>query len=321
MKKKTAKKAKLLLLSIVSIFVLINIIAATQAYKFTHFRLDVPEVAREQGLNIPFTEKIKVGLFGLDMGKPKARELPNRAYENILIPINDKDILAAWKMKTDSVSKGIVLLFHGYMDEKSSMLDRSYILLDMGYDVLLTDFTGAGCSSGLQTTIGNNEAKEVKVVYDYTTQNIQKENIHLLGFSMGAVAVIKAQNDYQMNVRSLIVETPYATFEGSIKKRFDLVGVPHFPMAQLMIFWGGVENDFDPYEMRPIDFAKNITVPVLEMSGELDENISVEEAESIYNNFASGKKQLQLFPLSVHESYVSKYPIEWRNVVSDFLSF
>lgn len=319
-KRRNKKQFTILLIILLSVFIIINVIAAVQAYKFTHFQSDAPEVPREQGVDLPFLQKMKIGLMGLDMGKPKAKTFPDRRYKNILIPVNEKDVLAAWKINTDSISKGIILLFHGYMDEKSSMLDRAYALLDLGYDVLLTDFSGAGCSYGMKTTVGHNEAKDIKVVYDYVVENIQKENIYLLGFSMGAVAIIKAQHDYQMNVKSLILEAPYATFEETIGARFDQVGVPRFPMASLMIFWGGIENDFDPYKMRPIDFVTNITVPTLLMCGMLDENISIEETKSIFNNFATERKVLKMFAESKHESYLLKHDKEWKNAVHNFLN-
>lgn len=314
---KIKKVIKILFVSLVLVFLVLNIIAVIQAYSFTHFSDTAQPLKRD--INISAGEKFKAAIFGMRIPRPQSSVIPDRAFDSLLIPVDSIKMLDAWVMHTDSISKGIVLLFHGYMDDKSTMLDRAYIMLDMGYDVLLADFMGAGDSYGDQTTIGYLEADNVNTVYNYVLRDMKREDIYMLGFSMGAVAVMKAVNDNNMLVRGLILEAPYATFVGTIENRFDQLGVPAFPMVQLMTFWGGKMNGFDAFSMNPVEFAHNIKVPVLLMCGLKDPNVSIEETQYIYANLGCDDKNLLFFDESKHESYLLKHQKEWKHAVSIFL--
>lgn len=294
-----------------------NIIAVIQAYSFTHFSDTAQPLKRD--MDIPTGEKLKAAIFGMRIPRPQSSVVPDRAFDSLLIPVDSTKMLDAWVMHTDSISKGIVLLFHGYMDDKSTMLDRAYSLLDMGYDIILPDFMGAGDSYGNQTTIGFLEAENVNTVYNYVLREMKREDIYMLGFSMGAVAIMKAVNDNNMLVRGLILEAPYATFLSTLENRFDQLGIPGFPMVPLMAFWGGKINGFDAFSMNPVEFARNIKVPTLLMCGLKDTNVSKDETQYIYANLASDYKSLQFFEDSAHESYLLKYPEQWKNTVSIFL--
>ena len=55
----------------------------------------------------------------------------------------------------------LVVLFHGYGAEKTSMIPQARMFLHMGASVLLVDFRGSGESSESYTTIGFREADDV----------------------------------------------------------------------------------------------------------------------------------------------------------------
>ena len=317
MKKKSKKILLICLITILVVFILMNVSAALNAYKLTHFSANAKPLT--EGTQLSAFEKIRFELLGLDIPRPIASEYPKHPYKTLKIRVDNNRSLEAWHIRTDSLKQGIVLLFHGYMDEKSTMLQRGEILLDMGYDVLLVDFMGAGGSYGSQTTIGYLEAENVKAVYDYVLQEMREENIYLLGFSMGAAAITKAQSEYEMYIKGIILEATYGTFAGTVAARFDRLNVPRFPMAHLVVFFGGVINGFNPMEANPQDYVKNITVPTLVMCGSKDPNITHEETQMIFDNLMSENKVLKFFPDSAHESYLKKYPQEWRDVVTSFL--
>ena len=306
-----------ILFSLLGLFVILNIIAAIQAYKLTHFDEDAKSLKKESRLSL--LEKIQMGICGIDVPRPETEFHPRREYQIIQIQVDEERSLEACVLRTDSLKQGFVLLFHGYMEEKFSMLARGYKLMDMGYDVVLTDFMGAGGSYGNQTTIGYLEAENVKSVDDYVLQNMQDENIYLYGFSMGAAAITRAQSKYNMFVKGIVLEATYGTFHGTVTARFDLLNLPHFPMSYLLVFWGGVMNGFNPMDANPQEFAKDITVPALVMCGLKDPYISREETQRIFDNLGSHNKELKFFPEATHQSYLRKYPKEWKSTVSSFL--
>jgi hypothetical protein len=96
------------------------------------------------------------------------------------------------------------------------------------------------------------------------------------------------------------------------------MNVPSFPMAGLLVFYGGIMNGFWAFDHNPIDYAKKITVPTLLLSGGSDERVSQEEINAIYANL-QGKKQKIIYPKAKHESYLNDYANEWNRDVSGFL--
>ncbi|WP_163307656.1 alpha/beta hydrolase [Dysgonomonas sp. 521] len=297
--------------------ILINAATFIQAYKLTHFSESAKPIM--PGHEPSFAEMVKVAVCGLDVPRPKTKAYPDRSYETIQIRSDSDKVLEGWLLRTDSLKHGMAIAFHGYMDEKSSMLDRAYPLLDMGYDVLLVDFMGAGGSYGSQSTIGYLEAGNVKASYDYATTTLKEDKIVLIGFSMGAVAIMKAQYDYDMPVRGVILEAAYGTFKGTVDKRLDRFGLPRWPASSLFTFWTGIINGFDAFKANPQDFGKKIYVPALVMCGGNDPNIPQEETQLIFDQLASKCKELVFYPESRHETYLLKYPDKWKSTVQQFL--
>lgn len=284
------------------------------AYKFTHFSKTETEKTKEPA-KLGFGGKVKALFLGIDNPRPELSAIPSQTYETIRLQSNK--MIECWAIKKDS-SKGVVVLFHGYRGDKSSMLDKSDEFLRMGYSTLLVDFMGSGGSEGNQTTIGFKEADQVKTVFEYLRTKNGK-NIFLFGTSMGAVAILKAIDKYDIKPNGIIIECPFGTMYKTTAARFKTMGVPTFPMAGLLVFWGGVQNGFWGFSHNPEKYAKAVSCPSLLLYGEKDEKVSKAEIQSIYDNMG-GKKILRTYPDAGHENYLLKYRNEWIDDVSLFLS-
>lgn len=290
-----------------------NVVAFFHAYKFTHFsesltsKTEKPEV-----LNLG--QKIKTLFFGVSNPRPKNDEKPEN-YETIVLQSNKK--IECWYLKKDSLpTKGTVVLFHGYSSKKSSMLDKALIFDSLDYNVLLVDFMGSGGSEGNATTIGFKEAEQVKTVYDFIKE--KDETIYLFGTSMGAVAIMKALTDYNLNPKGIILECPFGTMYETVCARFNNMNVPKFPMAGLLVFWGGIQNGFWAFSHNPSEYAQSIKCPTLLLFGEQDKNVSRKEIDEIYRNL-SGSKTLKTYQLAGHENYLIKYKEDWTTDIVEFL--
>jgi uncharacterized protein len=295
-------------------FILMNIVAFFHAYTFTHFTDRHVNKTKDAKL-LSTVEKLKTLLFGIDNPKPKSSLLPCLPYETITIQSNKR--LECWGIKADS-SKGTVVFFHGFSGEKSSMLERADILNKLNYNTLLVDFMGSGGSEGNETTVGFKEAEEVKSCVEYLRQKGEKR-IYLFGTSMGAAAVLKAENDYQMNTQGLILECPFGSMYATTCARFDRMNVPSFPMAGLLVFWGGVQNGFWAYSHNPVDYAKSVKCPVLLMYGKQDKTITEQDTRSIFSNLNNPLNELKVYPNAGHEDFLKQYRPEWARDVSDFI--
>ena len=299
------------LIALLILFVLINIVAYFQAAKFTHFD---HSLNKTDASHLSFLQKLNALLFGVSNPRPENLIKPTQRYETIKLSSNKQ--IECWLIKTDS-SKGIVILFHGYGGNKSSMLEKAIIFLALGYNTLLVDFMGSGGSEGNQTTVGFYEAEEVKTCVDYLNNKGEK-NIILFGTSMGAVAIMKAERDYKLNAQSIIIECPFGRMLQTVEARFKLMGIPSFPMANLLVFWGGFQNKFDAFSHNPTTYAKKITCPTLLIYGAQDPKVSKNEIEKIYKKL-KGKKQLVIYKDAGHDDYLDKYKSEWTADIKSFL--
>lgn len=307
-RKKTIRR---LLWTLLVLFILMNGIAFLHAYKFTHFtNADVEQTPRK--LSLP--QKLKLAVTGISNPRPVNKQTPASPYETIKIQSNV--LLDCWWIRRDSAI-GTVVVFHGYAAEKSSMLDKSEVFQALGYNTLLVDFMGSGGSEGARTTIGFDEAEEVKDCFDYLVAKGEK-TIHLFGTSMGAVAIMKAVKDHSIKPASVMLECPFGTMYETVCARFRSYNVPTVPMAGLLMFWGSVQNGFWTFSHNPANYARHISCPTLLMYGEQDERVSRKEIDVIFQNL-TGNKKLATYPLAGHENYLLKYKQEWSRDVTNFL--
>ena len=295
------------------LFVLMNTVAFFHAYKFTHFS-KVENKKKDQDGKPAFIKKTVVLLTGIDHGRPENKTVPDTSYQTIRLKSNRE--IECWFIERDAAI-GTVVLFHGYGGSKSGMLDKSALFQQMGYSTLLVDFMGSGGSEGVATTIGFKEAEQVKSTVDFLAGRGEK-NIVLFGTSMGAVAIMKAVDDFRLPVGSIIIECPFATLLKTAKNRFQIMQVPSFPLAHLLVFWGGVQNGYNAFTHNPVNYARNIQLPTLLLYGEADKKVTHEETAAIYKNLA-GPKSLVTFPKAGHENYLTNYKNEWTRAVTRFL--
>lgn len=312
------KKLKYSLITIFIAFLIMNILIAIHAYRFSHYNDEAPVITASDILETSLWDKAKLALSGVDIPKPRTQSFPE-SYSDIEIETK-RGKLAGWILRTDSIKRGTILIFHGYIEEKSVMLKRANELLQMGYDIGIIDFHGSGDSSGNQVTLGNNEADDVIATYKYFHNELEEKQIILLGFSMGSVAIMKAIYDEPMDLEAIILEAPYSTLETTIANRCELFGIPKQPAATFFTFWLGAVNGFNGFSFKPIEYARKIDIPTLLLCGAKDPYISEKELQSIYNAIASQRKAISLLENSAHGKYLLNDKDKWRETITEFLS-
>jgi len=292
-----------------------NMVAIFHSYKFTHF-VESKTVKTKDPKSLSVGQKIKTLILGVNNPRPENKSFPENEFKTIKLTSNRE--IESWSIKTEN-AKGTVVLFHGFSGEKSSMLDKAEVFREMGYHTLLVDFMGSGGSEGNQTTIGYLEAEQVKTCFEYLEKE-GEENIYLFGTSLGAVAIMKAINDHDIQPKGIILECPFGTMYKTVCARFKTMNAPTFPMAGLLVFWGGVQNGFWAFGHNPVDYAKRINCPTLLLYGAKDEKVSKQEIDLIYLNL-KGQKSLKIYLEAGHENYLGKYEKEWKEDVKDFLEY
>ena len=298
---------------IVLVFVLLNIVVYNHAYQFTNFADEKGQRVKPEDLS--FGKKIKVIFTGVDNPKPVNDKLPNKPFEMVAI---EGDVrLKGWLIEVDS-SKGVVVLFHGYSGSKSGLVAYAEEFNKMDFSNLLIDFRGSGGSEGDQTTIGFKEAKDVKATFDFIKNKFPNQEIILFGTSMGAVSIMKAVADLGVQPNKIILECPFGTMRQTVKKRFEAMSLPSFPLADLLMFYGGIQTGFNPYKHKPMEYAKDVKISTLLLYGKHDARVTLEETEGIYENL-SGQKELVILENSGHENYLNNDKKDWLSSIKKFI--
>jgi fermentation-respiration switch protein FrsA (DUF1100 family) len=142
--------------------------------------------------------------------------------------------------------------------------------------------------------------------------------VYLYGASMGAAAVLKGVADWALDPAGLILECPFDSLLVTTRHRFTTMGLPSFPMAELLVFWGGVQQGFDGLRYSPAASAALVDRPTLLMAGDRDPFVTPEETRAIHAALR-GPKRLVFFEGLDHDVGLRRRPREWKSAVGAFL--
>ncbi|MFY8090866.1 MAG: alpha/beta hydrolase [Chitinophagaceae bacterium] len=314
--KKWIKKLGILLLFL---FLLLNIITAFHAYKFTHFYDDAAPLKKPEEMS--GTEKFSAMFFGVNYPKKKNADSFLLPHKNVYLKNNDSLLIEAWESynlpNQNRIFSKTVIMFHGHGGNKSGVLKEAEAFDSMGYRVFLVDFRAHGNSQGNICTIGFSETNDVLIAYNYIKQKYN-EDIILWGISMGAATILKAVDEYNLKPIKIICEMPFATLQDAVKGRVRMMKLPEQPISTLLTFWGGTQQGFWAFDYKPKDYASKIKCPILLQWGKQDPRVSSKETYDIYNAINS-KKQLIVYDSAAHQSLCKHDFEKWFTNVDSFL--
>lgn len=307
---------KRLLRIFLALFLLLNIIAAFHAWKFTHF-YPSGQFSKRLPEQMSALEKTKTILFGVRISRSTLNHTPDTKYNTITLHTANGLGLEGWWIPVPS-AKGTVILFHGYNGAKDGPLPEAAYFRSLGYNTLLMDFRAHGNSEGNTCTVGYKEAEDVQLAYNYV-KGKTKGPIILWGISMGAAAILKAVPQYDLQPAGVILECSFGRLTDAVKGRMRAVNMPGSPLAELLTFWGGLEHGFWGFGFSPAAYAKEIKMPALVGWGEHDTRVMRYETEAIYRNLRTKKKKLVIYTHSGHQSFCRNEGDKWKSAAREFL--
>ncbi len=303
-------------------------VARTQAIAMLHYTRaeGAKRTARPEQLSV--REKIKVVLNGVSVPRPENSTDPNSLrlpFETLDVINGRGDTLEVWRIPfasaTVSPSAPRVLMFHGYAASKDSLLSTALQFQKLGCECWLVDFYGSGGSTGDSTSFGWYESGDVASVASAARAAdeplSQKQPLVLYGTSMGGSAIMRALADLDVDADGAIVESVFGSFRETVAKRFQLMHLPAFPAADLLLWFGGRELGFDALQHNPIDYASRIDTPVLLLHGRHDTRATIDQAEAIHAALV-GPATLVDFDAG-HQMLAPHLPKKWREAVRTFL--
>ncbi|WP_177205755.1 alpha/beta hydrolase [Paenimyroides ummariense] len=116
--------------------------------------------------------------------------------------------------------KGVVYFLHGNAGNLSTWGNIAPIYLELGYNVLITDYRGFGKSEGNisdQTQLFS----DAQLGYDFLKKEFKEDQIIIVGYSIGTgIASYLASAN---NPQKLILQAPYFNLKNEMKSRFPFL--------------------------------------------------------------------------------------------------
>ncbi len=298
----------------------VNAVAFMLAWAMTHFEARAETVAHYRGSS-PW-DKVASVSRNLSLPRPQSPPVPPRwAREKcttLRYPGAGNLELEAWRVAGEA-GRPKVLLFHGYAGCKSSLGHAAQEFHELGCETWMVDFHGTGNSAGRTTTIGYDEAEDVAAtVRQALASRVANEPVILFGSSMGAAAILCAIHRFHVQPDAIVLECPFDRLVTTIGNRCHLVGLPAFPAAEMMVFWGGVQGGFDGFAHNPVEYARDVTCPALLMDGDRDERVGLDHAKEIAAALGANCT-FKVFIGAGHVMYADQATKEWEGVVQEFL--
>jgi alpha-beta hydrolase superfamily lysophospholipase len=315
---KIRNKFRKLCIALITAGVLLNAVAFVQAYKMTHFVETGQRTPKPEELG--FVQKLALMFTGVNVPKPTGEWRPNLDEVDLTIlkiPGYLQLELDVWHLAHSDPDQ-VIILWHGYAGEKTQIAQEAMAFYRNGHDVYLADFYGSGASAGNSTSIGFHEAEDVRAVYQVARERHPERKIVLYGVSMGANAILNAIDRLDITPDAAILAYPFSSLLSTTKNRFHLMGLPAFPAAHCLTYWGGLMHGFSAFDYEPAEYARNVKVPVLQLHGRLDERVGLAGARRVFDAL-SGPKTWVLFENTAHEPFLEIEPEKWHQSVNQFL--
>ena len=176
-------------------------------------------------------------------------------FQELNIPVDDRN-LSIIKFRTDSAPKGIVLFFHGNMENVEHYSQYPSLFTRNGFELWMIDYPGFGKSTGKRNE--KNLYRDALLMYEKASKEIDRDSIIVYGKSIGTgVAAYLAS---ERPVRRLILETPYYSMDALARHYFPVYPVMpmtkySFPIyrylkkaSSAITIFHGTEDKVVPYE-------------------------------------------------------------------------
>ncbi len=127
-------------------------------------------------------------------------------FAEMKVPVNGTDTISLVKfLPADSIRKGIVVYFHGNMENVVHYASNAGFFTDRGYEVWMPDYPGFGKSTGERTE--KKMLDQGMMVYNMAAASIPADSIVIYGRSLGTGIASYVASD--VSCKALVLETPY----------------------------------------------------------------------------------------------------------------
>ena len=188
--------------------------------------------------------------------------------------------------------RGTVVMLHGRSGRKEDAFPVAERFVAAGFGCLIYDARAHGESGGPFSTFGFRERADLSAVIDEAERRIGSGKLGPLvgfGISQGAAVLLQALPE-EPRLQSAVVVSPFAALDPIIRRAAERrFGVPIASVAAGGIMTlGGWRGGFVPADVKPMDAASRIEVPVMVVHGENDGVIPWSHGREVYEALPTG---------------------------------
>ena len=193
----------------------------------------------------------------------------NADFEEVDLKMKDGAVINMLHFKHED-AKGLIVYFHGNAGNLARWGEIVVPFVEMGYEVLISDYRGYGKSTGSRSH--KNLLDDAEAVYVYAKTLFAEDQVIVYGRSLGSAfaSYLVGKN----SPRQLILETPFYSLKDVANNT-----VPIYPTAQLL-----------KYDYKNYQYLKGAELPIFIFHGTQDEVVP----------YSSGKKLRQSLGPNAH---------------------
>jgi len=230
----------------------------------------------------------------------------------------DGYVLHAQLLKSPEAASGLVIISHGYTDNRFGALKYAYMYLERGFNVVIYDLRGHGLNAPAPCTYTALERRDLlAMIRDALERFPEASFLGLHGESLGAATSI-AVLESRPPVDFVVADCPFSEIAPVITGVVESMHLPAF-LVDIASVCSKIRCGFSYREMRPIESLKGNTVPILFLHGEKDDFIPPEHSRQL-KEATAGPAELHLIPDAAHAMSAIWAPEVYRQYVADFLA-
>ena len=226
------------------------------------------------------------------------------AEEDLAVTVDSGVELRGWLVHTTiSPHRGLILWLHGVADSRASGIDFAQRYAKQGFDVAAFDARAHGESGGDFCTYGYYEKHDIPKLLDaLAARGVDASHTILMGMSMGASIALQAAPD-EPRVRGVIAMAPFSTLWLASYERKPYV-MSDFTFRASVRRAEEIAK-FKVDDVAPVEAVKRLSVPLLLIHGEHDDETPPAHSQRIYAAATTPKKQLLIVPGATHRNLLS----------------
>ena len=217
-------------------------------------------------------------------------------------------------------AKGVVILAHGYGQNRYVLIPQAEIFRELGYSVIMFDQRHFGASKASNGTFSVREASDLIALVNWAKQKCGNDTgIVTLGVSMGAMTVMNAIS------QTKLID---AAIEDCGPSRLEIIFETFFKVMMGEVnpyFEDAVKKQAKKYgitveETCPIESVRKSDVPLLVIHSEGDRTVPVSCAPEILAASKNHKSRMQLFDKKYDHAFSVNERGLYKSALETFLN-